>query len=197
MMKPQTLPRTLSLFVIPALVDSLTFAGQPLNLSDAYHVENATASDHYRYSYHPNAVVHKYYCVFRSNWDSIHHPVNYPELARWSDPILFSHSSIYVPGIERRRSSFAIEQLAEVRAVFVNDSLSYLIIYHHFVFSTLLSMVSMLGCEQNWPNLVPTWGVGRKPKDSSLTNAMGTRIMSIFHPSQSTSIIPTSQLWLE
>ena len=58
----------------------------------------------------------KYYCVFRSNWNAVNHPAEFPELARWGNPVLFSHYKEYAPFLKDRAAPYGVEQIAEVRA---------------------------------------------------------------------------------
>jgi hypothetical protein len=59
----------------------------------------------------------KYYCVFRSNWNKVNHPEDFPNLARWGQQALFSHTKQYVPYLQNREAPFGVEKLAEVRQV--------------------------------------------------------------------------------
>lgn len=58
----------------------------------------------------------KYYCVFRSTWNAENQPTEYPELARWGNPLMFSHTKQYAPYIKGRAAPYGVEQIAEVRA---------------------------------------------------------------------------------
>ena len=57
----------------------------------------------------------KYYCVFRNLWTPEDHPKDYPDLARWSTPAIFSHSKQYSPFIKNREANYGVEVIAEVR----------------------------------------------------------------------------------
>jgi len=57
----------------------------------------------------------KYYCVFRSNWNEENHPAEFPKLARWANPVLFSHTKQYAPYIKNRAAPLGVETIAEVR----------------------------------------------------------------------------------
>jgi Spondin_N len=56
-----------------------------------------------------------YYCTFRSNWNKENHPSQYPDLARWSSPLMFSHTKQYAPYLKNLKAPYGIEQIAEVR----------------------------------------------------------------------------------
>ena len=58
--------------------------------------------------------VSKYYCVFRSNWNQENHPADFPELARWANPVLFSHTKEYSPFLKNRGAPNGVETVAEV-----------------------------------------------------------------------------------
>lgn len=66
--------------------------------------------------------VTKYYCVFRSNWNSRDHPVNFPEAARWGPPILFSGSRDNIPYEQGKSAKYGEEQVAEVRLRYSDSS---------------------------------------------------------------------------
>lgn len=57
----------------------------------------------------------KYYCVFRSSWNPVNQPTNYPKLARWGDPLMFSHTAQYYPFIKDRAATNGVQHIAEVR----------------------------------------------------------------------------------
>lgn len=57
----------------------------------------------------------KYYCVFRSNWNPENHPAEFPKMARWGNPVLFSHTKQYAPYIKNRAAPIGVETIAEVR----------------------------------------------------------------------------------
>lgn len=56
----------------------------------------------------------KYYCVFRSNWNKDNHPAEYPDSARWSAPLLYSHTKQYYPALKNKNAPNGVEQLVEV-----------------------------------------------------------------------------------
>jgi hypothetical protein len=57
----------------------------------------------------------KYYCVFRSNWNPVNQPAEYPKLARWGDPLMYSHTGQYAPFIKDRAATYGVQHVAEVR----------------------------------------------------------------------------------
>jgi len=61
----------------------------------------------------PNAT--KYYCVFRGTWNKDDHPNDYPELARFDPPLMFSHTKAYTPFLKNREANQGVEVIAEVR----------------------------------------------------------------------------------
>jgi len=56
----------------------------------------------------------KYYCVFRNHWTSENQPADYPELARWANPVLFSHTKQYAPFLKNKAAPYGVEAIAEV-----------------------------------------------------------------------------------
>ena len=56
----------------------------------------------------------KYYCVFRSLWTPEDHPNHYPKLARYTTPVLFSHTKQYTPFLKNREANYGLEIIAEV-----------------------------------------------------------------------------------
>jgi hypothetical protein len=61
--------------------------------------------------------VTKFYCVFRSLWTPEDHPVDFPDLARWSNPIIFSHAKEFTPFVKNRKANYGVEIIAEVRTL--------------------------------------------------------------------------------
>lgn len=55
----------------------------------------------------------KFYCVFRSNWNKANQPTDFPELARWGSPAMFSHTKQYVPFLKNREAPQGVEIVAE------------------------------------------------------------------------------------
>lgn len=106
---------SLFLLAVPAQAD-ITFGGEEIRLSDIFDLEYAKDST-------VNANLRntsKYYCVFRSNWNAVNHPAEFPELARWGNPVLFSHYKEYAPFLKDRAAPYGVEQIAEVRAITMN-----------------------------------------------------------------------------
>lgn len=57
----------------------------------------------------------KYYCVFRSLWNSDDHPRDFPENAVAASPILMSHTKEFSPFVKNRTVNAGMMKLAEVR----------------------------------------------------------------------------------
>lgn len=55
-----------------------------------------------------------YYCVFRSNWNKKNHPADYPDLARYGEQAIFSHTKQYTPYLKNREAPMGVEKVAEV-----------------------------------------------------------------------------------
>ena len=64
------------------------------------------------------------YCIFRSKWTVEDHPEHFPKLARFSTPVLFSHTKQYTPFLKNREANYGVEVLAEVCMCRLSDSLS-------------------------------------------------------------------------
>jgi hypothetical protein len=56
----------------------------------------------------------QFYCIFRSKWTVEDHPEHFPKLARFSTPVLFSHTKQYTPFLKNREANYGIEIIAEV-----------------------------------------------------------------------------------
>jgi hypothetical protein len=57
----------------------------------------------------------KYYCIFRGNWNPTKQPADFPELARFGNPMLFSHTKDFIPFLKNRAAKYGVEVIAEVR----------------------------------------------------------------------------------
>jgi hypothetical protein len=57
----------------------------------------------------------KYYCVFRGNWNPTNQPADFPDLARFGNPMLFSHTKDFIPFLKNRAAKYGVEVIAEVR----------------------------------------------------------------------------------
>lgn len=56
----------------------------------------------------------KYYCTFRNLWTKQRHPKNYPDpLARWSGPIMWTHTTQFEPWRAQYPVTRGIEKVAE------------------------------------------------------------------------------------
>jgi len=110
--EPPTMKKPLLLLLVavtPAVSD-IVIDGLDLNLGEIYDLEYARISDHW--AMEPNST--QYYCVFRSNWNSEDHPNDYPELAHFGAPVMFSHTKQFAPFIKGKRAEYGVEKIAEV-----------------------------------------------------------------------------------
>ena len=57
----------------------------------------------------------KYYCIMRGLWNPQNHPAKFPELARFSNPLMYSSSKQFLPWLRNRATTYGIEKIAEVR----------------------------------------------------------------------------------
>lgn len=87
----------------------------------------------------------QFYCIFRSKWTIEDHPAHFPKLARFSTPVLFSHTKQYTPFLKNREANYGIEVIAEVRLVMNWCRFSFSsIVGSHDSFSVLLFLSSSL-----------------------------------------------------
>jgi hypothetical protein len=106
--------RLLTLAVVLAVVPStadIVVENEPIIYDEIFDLEYAFEGKQSIYS----DTVAKYYCVFRSNWSKENHPEEFPPAARWSAPLLFSHTKQYVPALKNKKAPNGVEQLVEVR----------------------------------------------------------------------------------
>jgi Spondin_N len=105
----------ITLLLIAAIVASsvadIVFENEVVKISEIFDLDYARQSDVSVYQTENST---KYYCVFRSNWNPENHPAQYPELARWGNPLMFSHTNEYAPFIRKRAAQRGVEQIAEV-----------------------------------------------------------------------------------
>jgi hypothetical protein len=59
----------------------------------------------------------QYYCVFRSLWTPEHHPVDFPDKAQWSSPVLLSHAKRFIPFEENKTTTLGVQRIAQVRSL--------------------------------------------------------------------------------
>jgi hypothetical protein len=59
--------------------------------------------------------VTRYYCVFRGLWDKTRQPALFPDLARFSSPLIYSGNKQYIPWLKNRATTLGVEKYAEVR----------------------------------------------------------------------------------
>jgi Spondin_N len=109
--------RLLALAVVFAVVPSaadIVVENEPIVYDEIFDLEYAIEGVDSIYSER----VAKYYCVFRSNWSKENHPAEFPQSARWSAPLLFSHTKQYYPALKNKEAPNGVEQLVEVRYFF-------------------------------------------------------------------------------
>ena len=104
---------SLFLLAVPAQAD-IYYENELIRLDEVFDLEFARDSSVWAYE-NNGRNTSKYYCVFRSNWNKENHPAEYPELARWANPIMFSHTKQYAPYIKNRKAPYGVETIAEVR----------------------------------------------------------------------------------
>lgn len=59
--------------------------------------------------------VTKYYCVMRGLWNPQNHPAEFPQLARFSNPLMYSSTKQFLPWLPKRATTYGVEKIAEVR----------------------------------------------------------------------------------
>lgn len=57
--------------------------------------------------------VTKYYCIMRGLWNPQNHPAKYPQLARMSNPMIYSGSKEFRPWLLNRQTTWGVEKVAE------------------------------------------------------------------------------------
>lgn len=57
--------------------------------------------------------VTKYYCIMRGLWNPQNHPNKYPELARMSNPMIYSGHKEFRPWLLNRQTTLGVEKIAE------------------------------------------------------------------------------------
>ena len=97
---------------VPALAD-IIFENELIKTEEIFDLEYAKDSNVWAYE-NDGLNQTKYYCVFRNNWTPKNHPAEYPELARWGTPAIFSHTKQYAPYLKNRAAPIGIQQIAEV-----------------------------------------------------------------------------------
>jgi hypothetical protein len=117
----------------------IVFENEAIVASDVFDLKYAIKSDVVETS--RNAT--KYYCVFRSLWTEQDHPNDYPDLARYSTPVIFSHTKQYTPFLKNRDANYGVEILAEVCTYSTSIYLAQLSNFkrcftHLFLFDTFL-----------------------------------------------------------
>mmetsp|Transcript_3387 Transcript_3387/g.7089 ORF Transcript_3387/g.7089 Transcript_3387/m.7089 type:complete len:401 (-) Transcript_3387:22-1224(-) len=54
-----------------------------------------------------------YFCIMRGLWNPFNHPKKYPNLARMSNPIMYSSTKQYMPWLINRATTWGVEKIAE------------------------------------------------------------------------------------
>ena len=57
--------------------------------------------------------VTKYYCIMRGLWNPQNHPKKFPQLARMSNPMIYSGKKEYRPWLINRQTNIGVEKVAE------------------------------------------------------------------------------------
>ena len=91
----------------------IVYENEVIKASEIFDLDYSLDSSVWAYD-QQNKNVSKYYCVFRSNWNLENHPADFPELARWANPVLFSHTKEYAPFLKNRGAPNGVETVAEV-----------------------------------------------------------------------------------
>lgn len=119
----------LSLLLLATAASSISafvFENEEIKIAEIFDLDYARTSE---VSIYDDINTTSYYCVFRSHWTSENHPALYPELARWGNPLMFSHTKQYAPYIKGRAAPNGVEQIAEVR----NDCGTFSVVHHQYV----------------------------------------------------------------
>jgi Spondin_N len=58
--------------------------------------------------------VTKYYCIMRGLWNPQNHPAEFPQLARFSNPLMYSSTKQFLPWLRNRATTYGVEKVAEV-----------------------------------------------------------------------------------
>jgi len=104
----------LLLLLPPGIDANIVVENELIDTKEIFDLESARDSSVYAWD-NNGLNVSKYYCVFRNNWSADNHPSKYPELTRWSNPVLFSHTKQYAPFLKNKAAPYGVETIAEVR----------------------------------------------------------------------------------
>ena len=55
----------------------------------------------------------KYYCIMRGLWSPQSHPAKFPQLARMSNPLIYSSTKEFRPWLLNRQTTVGVEKVAE------------------------------------------------------------------------------------
>lgn len=102
----------LLLAIVASNASDYVFVNEEIKLADIFDLDYARSS---KVSIYDDINTTSYYCVFRSHWTSENHPALYPELARWGNPIMYSHTKQFYPFLKGLKAPSGVEQIAEVR----------------------------------------------------------------------------------
>ena len=99
----------LSIICIGLIHADIILENEVIKVAEIFDLEYAKDSNVWAYENNGHNQS-KYYCTFRSNWNANDHPAEYPKLARWGEPLLFSHTKQHIPYIKGRRAPYGVEQ---------------------------------------------------------------------------------------
>jgi Spondin_N len=97
----------------------IVFENEEIKAEEIYDLDYARASE---VSVYDVINTTSYYCVFRSNWNVENHPANFPDVPRWGNPLMFSHTKQYAPYIKNRPAPNGVELIAEVSSLSLAQS---------------------------------------------------------------------------
>jgi Spondin_N len=97
--------------IVAQAAADIIFENEEIKLEEIFDLDYARNGN---VSISDSSVTTSYYCTFRSNWNVANHPALYPALARWGNPLMFSHTKQYAPFIKKRAAPSGVEQLVEV-----------------------------------------------------------------------------------
>jgi Spondin_N len=92
----------------------IVFDNEVIKTEEIFDIDYANTSDAWAYE-NDGANTTKYYCVFRSTWNKENHPAQYPQLARWGNQLIFSHTKEYAPFLKDRAAQLGLKKIATVR----------------------------------------------------------------------------------
>lgn len=108
---PTLLPAFLSLWIAQFATADIVVENDLINPEEIYDFIVLQDSDHWWLS--PNTT--QYFCIMRGLWNPFNHPKKYPNLARMSNPVMYSSTKQYLPWLINRATTWGVEKIAEVR----------------------------------------------------------------------------------